>query len=45
MTARFEMMEKKMKQNAHLAFSETDDDSQVGENGEEGETERSPCHP
>jgi hypothetical protein len=45
MTARFEMMEKKMKQNAHLAIPETGDDRQVGENGEEGETECSLCYP
>ncbi len=42
MTARLEMMERKVKQNAHLATPETDDDSQVGE---EDETECSPCYP
>ncbi len=45
LTARFEKMVRKVKQNAHLAIPETDDDSQVGEDGEEGETECSPCYP
>jgi hypothetical protein len=31
MTARFEMMERKVRQNAHLAIPEADDDSQVGD--------------
>jgi hypothetical protein len=42
MTARLVM---KVRLNAHLAIPETDDDSQVGENEEEGETECSPCYP
>ncbi len=29
MTARFEMMERKVRQNAHLAIPEADDDRQV----------------
>ncbi len=34
MTAR---LERKVRQNAHLAIPEADDDSQVGDDGEEGE--------
>ncbi len=45
LTARLQRIERKVRQNAHLAIPETDADSQVAEDGEEGETECSPCYP
>ncbi len=45
LTARFEMMERKVRQIAHLVIPEADDDSQFAENAEKDETECSPCYP